>query len=104
MHHVPRQYLDWRMEAIEKAVKATDTIPSAYKEGWIARIHAGDEALLSLLITQLHCLASNKPVMDDERSIKANVRRVRVAILQLLLSLRGSLTAGTVMCGRMWEN
>ena len=67
---IHRQYLDGRMKVFEKAVKDTDFIPSADKEDWISRIHAGDEdPLLSLLVTQLDCLTSLKLVMNNERSV-----------------------------------
>lgn len=67
---IHRRYLDGRMKAFEKAVKDTDYIPSADKEGWISKVHAGDEdPLLSLLFTQLHCLTSVKLIMDNERSV-----------------------------------
>ena len=67
---IHRQYLDGRMEAYEKAVKDTNFIRTADKEGWMSRIHAGDEdPLLGLLITQLHCVTSVKLVLDNERSV-----------------------------------
>ena len=67
---IHRQYLDGRMKAFEKAVNETDSVPSADKEGWISRLHAGDEdPLIGLLVTRLHCLTSIKLELDNERSI-----------------------------------
>ena len=64
------QYLDRRMKAFEKAVKDNDFVPAADKEGWIYRIHAGDEdPLMSLLVTQLHCLTSVKLILHNDRSL-----------------------------------
>ena len=66
---IHRQYLDGRMKAFEKAVKDTDYIPSADKEGWISRIHAGaEEPLITLLFTQLHCVTKVTLGIDNERS------------------------------------
>ena len=63
------QYPDGRMEGFEKAVNDMDSIPSADKERWISRIHAGDEdTLMSLLFSQLHCLTSIKLELDNDRS------------------------------------
>ena len=63
------QYPDGMMEAFEKAVSDNDSIPSADKERWISRIHAGDEdPLMSLLFSQLHCLTSFKLELDNDRS------------------------------------
>ena len=66
---IHRQYPDGRMKAFEKAIKDTDAIPSADKEGWISRVHAGDEdPLISLLVTQLHCVTTVKLGLDNKFS------------------------------------
>ena len=67
---LPCQYRDRRMNACEKAVKEMESIPSAEKERWIYKIHAGDEdPLMSLLVTQLHYLTSVKLELQNDRSL-----------------------------------
>ena len=67
---IHRRYLDGRMKAFEKGVKDTNSIPSADKEDWISKIHAGDEdPLISLLVMQLHCLTNIKMELGNNISV-----------------------------------